>query len=532
MHRPTGMFARGLARSVPVGFLALFFALPVVTLLVGHLRAGNIVEVLGDPSLRRVAWFSLWQGAASTALTLTIGLPATWALSRWRFAGSRLLAASIGIPFLMPAVVMATGVAAVLPSRGIAAVLWAHVAFNLSVVLRVVGPTWALLEHRLEDSASGLGANGWNVFRHITWPAIRESVRNAAALVFVFCSTSFAAVSILGGVGMRTIESEIFIRAIRLGDVETAASLAVLQAAVIVVVLWLGRAKPSDITSGEAPDPRPIGARLRMRALPPVFASTAAAIALLPLAVVCLRSVRHDGAWNLAGWRALGDGTLRMVGVDVAVIARTTVVFAVSCAALSVVLALLACRRRSPTLAEKLSFAPLLVSSVTLGLGLVVAFDTAPIDWRSRAWLIPVVHAVIALPLAVRIIGPALRGLDEEMLAMAADLGAGPVRRWRSITIPLLAPALVRAAGISAAVSVGEFGATSFLTRSGTGTVSIAIAELMGRPGPILHQSDFALASSTVLIVAVGVGLQSSMSKRPFARISSAVNRRGWGGTP
>lgn len=146
--------------------------------------------------------------------------------------------------------------------------------------------------------------------------------------------------------------------------------------------------------------------------------------------------------------------------------------------------------------------------------------------------MIPVVHAVIALPLAVRIIGPALRGLDEEMLIVAADLGAGPVRRWWSITLPLLAPALARAAGTGAAVSVGEFGATSFLSRGGTETVSIAIAELMGRPGPILQQSAFALASSAALALAVTGGLQSSMSKRPFARNSSAVKRRGWGGTP
>lgn len=501
MRGRTGTFVRMLPRTVPVGFLTLFFAFPVATLLVGHLRPDDVSRALGDRSLGSVAWFSLWQGTVSTALTLALGLPATWAVSRWRFAGSRLLATLIGIPFLMPAVVMATGVAAVLPSRGIAAVLWAHVAFNLSVVLRVVGPTWALLEHRLEESASGLGANGWSVFWYVTWPAIRESVRNAAAIVFVFCSTSFAIVSILGGGGMRTIESEIFVRAVRLGDVGTATALVVLQAVVVVAVLWIGRARPSEITSAEVPDPRPIGNRLRMRLLPPVFASTAAAIALLPFAVVCLRSVRYDGAWNLAGWRALGDGTLRRVGIDVAAIVRTTTVFAVVCAALSVLLALLACRRQRPTFAEKLSFVPLLVSSVTLGLGLVVTFDAAPLEWRSSTWLIPVVHGVIALPLAVRIIGPALRGMDDEVLVMAADLGAGPLRRWWKVTLPLLTPALARAAAIGAAVSVGEFGATSFLTRNGTETVSIAIAELMGRPGPLLQQCAFALSTATAAVI-------------------------------
>jgi thiamine transport system permease protein len=115
--------------------------------------------------------------------------------------------------------------------------------------------------------------------------------------------------------------------------------------------------------------------------------------------------------------------------------------------------------------------------------------------------MLPVIHTVIALPLAVRVIGPALRGIGTELLESAADLGAGPLRTWRSVQAPLLAPALVRAAGISAAVSLGEFGATSFLTRGDTKTVPIVIGELMGRPGPLLQQSAFAIATTIVVVV-------------------------------
>ena len=69
--------------------------------------------------------------------------------------------------------------------------------------------------------------------------------------------------------------------------------------------------------------------------------------------------------------------------------------------------------------------------------------------------------------------------------------------------LPLLHPALARAAGISAAVSLGEFGATSFLTRNDSITVPIAIAQLTGRPGALLQQAAFALATVVLFVSAL-----------------------------
>jgi thiamine transport system permease protein len=115
--------------------------------------------------------------------------------------------------------------------------------------------------------------------------------------------------------------------------------------------------------------------------------------------------------------------------------------------------------------------------------------------------MIPAIHAVIALPLAVRIIGPARRAIDPALYESAEDLGASRLTVWRTVEMPLLRPAFARAAGISAAVSLGEFGATSFLTRSDSMTVPIAIDQLMGRPGPLLQQAGFAVAAVIVIVI-------------------------------
>ena len=242
--------------TLPLAYLAVFFALPVVTLLFQHADLNAVVDILRDDSMRGVAWFTLWQAVASTALTLIIGLPVTWALSCHTFTGARLMNGLITVPFLMPAVVVATGVMAVVPQRGTLAILWAHVVFNTAVVLRVVSPRWALVDREMIEAAESLGAPPWRVFTQVTWPAIRAAVTNAATLVFVFCFSSFAVISVLGGVTTRTLETEVFTQAVRLGNTRTAAALTLLQTAVIVIVLLLSRTTHSDeSTTADPPEP-------------------------------------------------------------------------------------------------------------------------------------------------------------------------------------------------------------------------------------------------------------------------------------
>jgi len=65
---------RALLLAPPVAFLALFFAWPVAAIVGEGLRSGGawsstgLQDVLGDPALRGVVWFTVWQAAASTIL--------------------------------------------------------------------------------------------------------------------------------------------------------------------------------------------------------------------------------------------------------------------------------------------------------------------------------------------------------------------------------------------------------------------------------------------------------------------------------
>jgi thiamine transport system permease protein len=143
---------------------------------------------------------------------------------------------------------------------------------------------------------------------------------------------------------------------------------------------------------------------------------------------------------------------------------------------------------------------PIGTSAVTIGFGMLITFDTPPVDWRAEWWLVPIGHALVALPFVVRTTVGVLRSVDPSLQDAAATLGASPTRAWRDVVVPFLWRPLAVGAALAAAISLGEFGATSFLSRSGGETLPIAIDELLGRTGSLLQAQGYALA--TILAVA------------------------------
>ena len=486
----------------PVVFLSVFFVVPVANSILRYFRFSEFSNILGNQSLRGVAWFSLWQAAVSTLATLAVALPATWALSRFTFRGSRIARGILTAPFVLPAVVVAAGVLAITDSRGIIPILWAHVVFNVSVVVRIVGPRWSMVNNRLEHAAAALGARPSRTFTSVVWPQISDAVISAATLVFIYCFTSFGVIAILGGVSRRTLESEIFTQAVRLGNTSTATALAVLQAIIIGAVLLITRRSSRSLsTSLHVSAPQPLHTKPTHRATPLMFIAIAVVIVASPLLATIYRSFVANSQLSFSAWRSIFSGSLPSLSVSPQSVVGTSLAFAIAAACCCVPLALLAATSSAP---RSLFSLPLIFSAATLGIGLIITFNSSPFAWRSERWFIPVIHAVIALPLVIRALEPAARAIPASLRNASATLGASPFATWRRVELPLLKPALLRATGLSMAISLGEFGATSFLSRSGSTTLPIAIAQLLGRPGVTTQQAGFALAALMVLVT-VGV---------------------------
>jgi thiamine transport system permease protein len=148
---------------------------------------------------------------------------------------------------------------------------------------------------------------------------------------------------------------------------------------------------------------------------------------------------------------------------------------------------------------------PLGTSAVTVGFGFLVALDRPPFDLRTSVLLVPIAHAIVAIPFVVRAMVPVLRSIDPRLRDAAAVLGASPARVWREIDLPVVARAVAVAAGFAAAVSLGEFGATLFIARPDTPTIPVAIYRLLGRPGSANFGQAMALSTVLMIVTALAV---------------------------
>lgn len=504
----------------PVVFLALFYLWPFTTLMARGLQPDAIADTLGRRGTWEVVWFTLWQALVSTALTLLAGLGPAWALSRFEFPGRRVLLGVLTAVFVLPTVVVGAAMIAVLPDsldRGIWAILGAHVVFNLAVVVRTVGAVWERLPVDLENAAATLGAGPWRAFRAVTLPLLRPAVAAACAIVFLFTFTSYGVIRVLGTTGRSTIEVEVWRRATQLGDLGGASVLAMLQllalAAMVAVSTRLQRRYSAVLALTARPQRRTPHGRERWWVA--VAAGGAAVVVVTPLVALIERSLRVDDGYSLRAWRSLGNTEIRpglSLGIDPigalwrsVTTAAWATLFAVALGALAIV-AISVLGRRGRLLDTGLML-PLGTSAVTIGFGMLITFDTPPVDWRASWWLVPIGQALVALPFVVRTGIGVVRSVDPDLGAAAATLGAAPIRAWATSTLPVLRRPLATAAGLAAAISLGEFGATSFLSRTGSDTLPIAIERLLGRTGRLFQAQAFALSAilavATIAIVVV-----------------------------
>ena len=488
----------------------------------GALDPLALLDIVGRPAVLGVAWFTLWQALLSTALTVLVALPGAYVFARFDFPGRRTLSSLSLVPFVLPTVVVAAAFLALLGPRSpfglrlehtIWAILLAHVFYNYAVVLRVVGAVWSQLDPRQEDAARVLGASRWQAFQRVTLPLLAPAIASAASIVFLFTFTSFGVILLLGGAQFATLEVEIYRQAAQLLDLRVAATLALLQLLFLgVLLLVYGRYQQRAAVAQRLVAGRVAARAPRGRAeWAFVVANMALAAILLglPLALLVERALTGPDGYGLHNFVGLFGGSARgALFVPPVEAIRNSLLFAAAATAICLPLGLLAAvviAYRRGVLAsafDALLMLPLGTSAVIVGFGFLVALGRLPIDLRTSPLLIPIAHALVALPFVVRTTVPLMRSIDQRQRDAAAVLGASPRQAWRTIDLPIIGRSALVGASFAFAVSLGEFGATLFIVRPDAPTMPIAIFRLLSQPGALAFGQ--AMAMATVLMVVTG----------------------------
>jgi thiamine transport system permease protein len=526
LARLAGTLGRILVVGVPLAVLGVFFVLPVTGMVSrglwidGAFDATGILDLLARPRVHRVVWFTVWSATAGTLLSVGLGLPAAYVCYRLDFPGRRLIRTVLMVPFVLPTVVVGvafrqllSGPLSFLDADGSAWTIVAALAFfNIAVVVRVVGSSWENLDPRPGEAAAALGATPAQVFRTATWPLLRPAILAAASVVFLFCATAFGVVLMLGGLRYSTVETEIYLLTTNLLDLRAAAGLSLLQLVVVTALLVLVRRL--DLTPravAHRVPARPLGRSAGpSRAQWPALLLTGVCLVLVitPMLTLLIGSFRSAGTWTVGNYVALADGSSS--GASVAEALLNSLRIAVDATWMSLTLGLavvVVVTRRARSRLERGALAvvdglfalPLGVSAVTLGFGFLITLDRPPLDLRDSPWLVPIAQALVALPLVVRTLTPVVLSMDYRQHQAAASLGAGSWQTVRVVDWPLIRRPLAAAMGLAFAVSLGEFGATSFLVRDDRLTLPVMIYRLLAEPGA--ENYGAALAASVVLAV-------------------------------
>jgi len=532
---------------LPLGFIGLFFFYPL----------GRIFFYSIDPSaltpgnLRLtvdVLLFTLYQAFLSTILTLLTGLPAAYLFARYVFPGKALLRALTAVPFMLPTVVVAAGFNALLGPRGwvnlglmsllgleappvqfvgtLGAILVAHVFYNTTIVIRLVGSALSQLDPKLEAAARTLGANGRRVWWYVTLPLLRPSLLAAGLLVFLFDFTSFGVILLLGGPGFATLEVETYIQALQMLNLPLAGLLSAVQLLCTLAFSVLYTRAIARTSVQVNPRAAQYNQRWAHGVKEKIFVFGLSFLLIiffiLPMLALPLRSVsRLEAARGQRGEVQYGltsdyysELFINRRGSLFYVPPIQAALNSLGYAGLTVLLSLLMGFPAASALArpgklerwlDPLLVLPLGASAVTLGLGFIISFNRPPLRLLSSPWLVPLAHTMVALPFVIRTLQPALASIPERLRDAASSLGASPFRAWLAVDWAIIWRASLAAATFAFTVSLGEFGATALLTRPEYPTIPVAIYRFLSQPGGLNYGQAMAMATVLMLLATVGI---------------------------
>ncbi len=534
---------------LPLAFLLIFFYQPLLAIfrLVFSAQFSQGWKLFRWSQITKPLAFTLYQATLSTVLTLVLGLPAAYLFARFDFAGRKFLRVLITIPFILPTVVVAAAFNTLLGPRGwlnlglmslfnlsappinmlnsLSAILLAHIFYNTSIVIRMVGSSLSRLRQNLPLAAQNLGASPWRAFKEVTLPLLMPAILSATLMVFLFDFTSFGVVLMLGGPQFLTLEVEIYNQAVNRFNLPVAGLLSIVQLAFTLLVSVLINRSKQPRYGKAALASESSGLREARTRWEKIFVIVMVVVLLLLMVTPTLSLLTRsfftfDAArgergelktgFTLRYYRELFENREQSLFYVPPILAiRNSMIYAGITMLLATVLGLISVYaiQKSGKLSrflEPLIMLPLGASAVTLGLGFLIVFGGTVLTQGRFQALIPVAHTLVALPMVIRTLLPALRGIPENLRLAAKSMGASPLRVFREVDLPVLFRAIAVSLLFAFTISLGEFGASSFLSNTAMPTIPVAIYRYLSQPGALNYGQALAMSSLLMVVCVAG----------------------------
>ncbi len=502
---------------VVIGYLIIFFYYPLIIILReafyyrGHLTLNNFIRIITKQTIIDSITFTIVESIASTILSILLGMPIAYILTKYEFRGKSLFSAFSIVPFILPGIVVGFsflilwGPDGLVPGLinkifnlnwgisewGFISIILAHAFYNSPLIGAMTSSVWRRIDPEIEEMAEILGCHGLSKFRKVTLPMIYPGLLSASLLTFIFSFTSFEVVLLLGSFKYRTVEVEIYTLFRTKLDFEGAAALSIYQLMIVMILTYM-YIKSLEKYSEVRKRGRSAVLLVKKLRISPLNKESVTIISYLifytlflsiPIGLVIFYSFFDPvlDVFTLKGYTGLlSTVTNPYLGSAPVYAPLNTVFFSTINAIIAVMLGLIsayAIRDRSSVsiVTSVATFLPLATSRITIGLGMILAFGSIGILYNDTRPLIISSYIIMAYPFATRSVLNGLSKLDPSLIESAEILGMHSYKRFLRVDLPIIAPSITVGAVLAFATGLGEFAATNILYKGNYPTLTVLL---------------------------------------------------------
>jgi thiamine transport system permease protein len=477
--------------------------------------------IWSDPYYLYITKFSLYQAFLSTLLSISLAIPTAYALSRRQFIGRDLLLKLCATTLVLPVLVGVFGLLSIYGNSGLIAdlfqrfgyslsfsiyglngILLAHVLFNFPFATRLLLQTLDSIPAEQHQLSAHLGLSGWNKYKLVAWPRVKQQLPHVAGLVFMLCFTSFATVMALGG-GPKstTIELAIY-QAIKFDfDLQSGAILALWQMLLCgVLSLIIQRFSISvAIDSGSSIHQAVLYQDSKQERLwDRIWIVFLILFLLPPLFMVVISGLNSELTTVLVSpefWLALVNSLI--VALSAAVLAM---IFGVILLHTTRALRL----NEKRLLADKLDLIGtmiLVTPGLVISTGLFLLLRNITDVFSIAIWIVVLVNALMALPYVIKTLAQPLLHIAQQYHLLCGSLGLNGFTRFRLIEWRALRKPMAHAFAIAFIMSVGDLSAIALFGSQDFRTLPLYLFQLLGS----YQMEAAAVISLSLLVLSVGV---------------------------
>ncbi|MDD2233172.1 MAG: iron ABC transporter permease [Sphaerochaetaceae bacterium] len=509
MVKNQGLFSFwNMTKVIVLLFVLMFLIYPFSSMIINSFREPgskafsleNFKTFFSLPYYYETLFRSLKIALITMLITLIVGLPIAYLMTRFNVAGKKALHILMIISLMSPPFIGAYSWIILFGRSGVITKLVARIGITIPTIYGQGGIIMVLslmmypyiylyvsgalgsIDSSLEEAAENLGSSKFRRLLTITMPVVLPSILAGAVVVFMTALADFGTPMLLGE-GYKVLPVMIYEEYMSEigGNANLASALSIvivfLSTLVLMIQRWIIAKRNYVMTSQRPPAVIELHGFKRFLASFPIY--LVCAISILPQVTVIVTSFKNTKGpmfvkgFGLESYKSILYRLSKPIG--------NTYLFSIISIVLivlfGVLLAYLIVRKKGPvsSLLDTLVMFPYVIPGSVLGICLLIAFNKKPIILTGTAIILIVSYVIRKLPFTVRSSSAFLQQMDPSIEEASVSLGVPPSRTFVKITIPIMAPGIISGAILSWITCINELSSSIMLYTGKTATIAVSI---------------------------------------------------------